>query len=63
VPQFVLVLLCAGDNMNTFLNENWKDILVDVGPAIGEAMGQVVKIILSNIFQLVPYDEAFPDKA
>lgn len=51
-----------GDNMNTFLNENWKDVLADVGPTIGEAMAQVITIILSNIFQLVPYDEAFPDK-
>lgn len=48
--------------MNTFLNENWKDVLADVGPTIGEAMAQVITIILSNIFQLVPYDEAFPDK-
>jgi hypothetical protein len=48
--------------MNAFLNENWKEVLVDVGPAIEEAMAQVVAIILSNIFQLVPYDEAFPDK-
>lgn len=50
-----------GDNMNSFLNENWKDVLADVGPTIAKAMNQVLSTILTNIFQLVPYDEAFPE--
>jgi hypothetical protein len=48
--------------MNTFLNENWKELLRELRPAIGEALGQVVVTILTNIFKLVPYDEAFPEK-
>ena len=45
--------------MNTFLNENWKDLERDIAPPIGEALSQVVERILTNIFELVPLDEAF----
>jgi len=47
--------------MNTFLNENWRELVRDLASPIGEALGEVVKIILTNIFELVPYDEAFLD--
>ncbi|KDR23866.1 Protein takeout [Zootermopsis nevadensis] len=53
----------VGDNMNTFLNENWRELLKELGPGIGEAISKVVSTILANIFELVPYDEAFPEKA
>jgi hypothetical protein len=57
-----LNVFCTGDNMNTFLNENWKELVRDLAPAIGEAFGEVVKKILTTVFFLVPYDEAFPEK-
>jgi len=47
--------------MNMFLNENWKDLVRDLAPPIGEALGQVLKTVLTNIYELVPYDEAFPE--
>jgi hypothetical protein len=47
--------------MNTFLNENWKALVRELAPPIGEAIGQIVKRILTNIFVLVPYDESFPE--
>ena len=47
--------------MNTFLNENWKEMLDDLSSPIGEALNQVLQTILTNIFELVPYDEAFPE--
>jgi hypothetical protein len=48
--------------MNTFLNENWRDLVRDLAPPIGEALGEVVKRTLTNILELVPYDESFPEK-
>jgi hypothetical protein len=48
--------------MNIFLNENWKELMKDLGPTIGKAMSQVITTIFYNIFELVPYDEAFPEK-
>jgi hypothetical protein len=47
--------------MNTVLNENWRELVQDMAPPIGEAVGQVVQRILTNIFELVPYDEGFPE--
>ena len=46
--------------MNKFLNENWKELIRELETPIGEGLGQVVNVILSNIFELVPYDEGFP---
>ena len=54
-------IFCSGDNMNTFLNENWKELVRDLAPPIAEALSQVVQTILTNIFELVPFDEAFPE--
>jgi len=55
------IIFCSGENMNMFLNENWKDLVRDLAPPIGEALGQVLKTVLTNIYELVPYDEAFPE--
>jgi len=45
--------------MNTFLNEHWKELVRDLAQPIGEVIGQVTQTILTNIFELVPLDEAF----
>lgn len=47
--------------MNTFLNENWREVVRDLTPPISEVISEVVKTILANIFELVPYDESFPE--
>jgi len=47
--------------MNTFLNENWRELVRDMGPSIGEALNEVVKSIFTNIAELVPYDESYPE--
>ncbi|XP_050543635.1 protein takeout-like isoform X2 [Daktulosphaira vitifoliae] len=49
-----------GDNMNLFLNENWKDLLKEFGPTIGNALGTVMKNTLGSVSELVPYDFIFP---
>ncbi|XP_047105479.1 protein takeout-like [Schistocerca piceifrons] len=51
-----------GDNMNTFLNENWQEVVKEIGPALTEALSAVVTQVLSGITNLVPYDEVFPEK-
>jgi hypothetical protein len=47
--------------MNSFLNENWREVVRDLAPTVGDAVGQVLHRLLSNVFELVPYDEAFPE--
>jgi len=46
--------------MNKFLNENWKELIRELETPIGEGLGQVAMAMLTNIFELVPYDEGFP---
>lgn len=52
--------LFIGDNMNIFLNENWKDLLKEFGPAIGDAFGTIMKNTLGSVSDLVPYEFIFP---
>jgi hypothetical protein len=47
--------------MNTFLNENWRDLMRELEKPINEALSEIGKRILTNIFELVPFDEAFPE--
>lgn len=48
-----------GDNMNLFLNENWRDILMELKPAITFAVEEILKGLINRIFMKVPYDEIF----
>lgn len=48
-----------GDNMNQFLNTNWRDILTELKPAITYAVEEILKGIINRIFMKVPYEEAF----
>lgn len=48
-----------GDNMNLFLNENWRDILNELKPAITFAVEEVLKSIINRIFTKVSYDDIF----
>ncbi|KAJ1522629.1 hypothetical protein ONE63_001802 [Megalurothrips usitatus] len=45
-----------GRNMNEFLNENWKDLAKEFGPGVADAIGQVFRLVLKNICDIVPYD-------
>ncbi|XP_073995534.1 protein takeout-like [Rhodnius prolixus] len=51
-----------GGNMNRFLNENWKEILKDVQPALSESLSELSERILNNISALIPMDILFPKK-
>lgn len=48
-----------GDNMNQFLNENWRDILNELKPAITFAVEEILKGIINRIFMKIPYSEIF----
>lgn len=48
-----------GDNMNQFLNTNWRDILNELKPAITYAVEEILKGIINRIFMKVPYEEVF----
>lgn len=49
----------AGNQMNAFLNENWKEILHELRPSVQEALGAAFKEIARRLFSKVPYDDIF----
>lgn len=51
-----------GSNMNTFLNDNWREILKDIKPALNEALATLVISLLNNMADLIPLENMFPEK-
>ncbi|XP_014239931.1 protein takeout-like [Cimex lectularius] len=49
-----------GANLNTFLNENWKEILQDLKPAISKEFGSIFKNYANSLFSQVPFDQISP---
>lgn len=48
-----------GDNMNVFLNQNWRDIFNELKPAITFAVEEILKGIINRIFIRIPYSDIF----
>ncbi|KAI8120734.1 Protein takeout [Lucilia cuprina] len=48
-----------GDNMNLFLNENWKEIYAEVRVSISNAFGDIFKDVVNNVFSKYPYEKYF----
>lgn len=45
--------------MNQFLNQNWREILNELKPAITFAVEEILKGMINRIFQRIPYNEIF----
>ena len=56
-----VLLSVAGNQMNEFLNENWKEAYRAVSPPIFEGFAQVVSQIINNIADFLPFDALFPE--
>lgn len=50
----------TGNQMNTFLNENWQEVLKEFTPAVAETVSQIIYLIVDSIADKVPYDDFFP---
>lgn len=59
--SFSIRLYFSGENMNHFMNDNWEEVMNQLGGPVIDAIGQVFKILLSNICELVPYNVVYPD--
>ncbi|CAI6362516.1 unnamed protein product [Macrosiphum euphorbiae] len=46
-----------GDNMNVFLNENWRELLKELQPAIEEVFGQAFGQIAQSFLSRVPENQ------
>lgn len=49
------------DNMNLFLNENWRDIFQELRPSIEDAFSQILNSLLNSVFSKVPYSDFYID--
>ncbi|KAK9500950.1 hypothetical protein O3M35_002107 [Rhynocoris fuscipes] len=47
-------------NLNVFLNENWKEILNELKPAISQAFGAAIKNFANKVFSKVPLNKLLP---
>lgn len=47
------------DNMNNFLNENWKDIFDELRDSVIEAMSVPIKNVIIEVMEATPYEELF----
>ncbi|XP_074041047.1 protein takeout isoform X2 [Leptinotarsa decemlineata] len=50
-----------GEQMNTFLNDNWKDVIDELGGAVSQTVRSLGRNIASRIFKKVPYKELILD--
>jgi len=48
-----------GTHLNIFLNENWRDVWTELQPSIHLAIAEVVKSILSTLFQKFAYEDIY----
>lgn len=49
-----------GEELNRFMNENWKDITDLLGPSIARAIAVTIKSMVENLTSRVPYDKLLP---
>lgn len=49
----------SGNNMNRFLNENWREVTKELGPAVGQAFSDVFRILLTNVAAQVPFEDIY----
>lgn len=47
------------DGTNRFLNENWFDILNELKPSLGKAIGKICNGVVGPIFAKFPYNDLF----
>lgn len=44
---------------NTFLNDNWSEIITEIKPVLTKAIGGIYKAIADPIFNKFPYEDLF----
>ncbi|XP_025407025.1 protein takeout-like [Sipha flava] len=50
-----------GDNMNVFLNENWREVIIELQPAIEEVFGSAFKGIGQQFLNRIPFNQIVTD--
>lgn len=48
-----------GETTNSFLNENWSEILMELQPVLRDVIGDIITAIVGPVFAKFPYDQLF----
>ncbi|XP_044260824.1 protein takeout-like [Tribolium madens] len=48
-----------GDNINTVLNDNWREVFEDVKSGYSEVMSEIIQSLLNNFWSVVSLEDAF----
>lgn len=51
----------SGPEMNRFLNENWDEVMKELGPGIGRTLAAVNNSVFKAFFEIVPFNQIFTD--
>lgn len=54
-------LFVTGNNMNTFLNENWSEILGELQTSFENALAAAFGGVAQQFFQRVPFNQVFKE--
>lgn len=49
-----------GATMNTFINENWRSIVSEMRPALGDAVGKLLQGMASQFFEAYTMEQLLP---
>lgn len=61
VCKFEHNIFISGANMNTFLNENWREILGELQSNFENALAAAFAGVAQQFFSRVPYNQVFKD--
>ncbi|KDR22096.1 Protein takeout [Zootermopsis nevadensis] len=51
-----------GNQINNFLNENWKEVDKQLSPSLNVAISKIISSIIEGLTSVVPYDVIFPER-
>jgi hypothetical protein len=54
------VVSFAGDAMNVFLNQNWKNVAMEIQPLLEVKIGQLFKEFSNKIYHKFTLDQLLP---
>lgn len=58
---FTMRTFISGDNMNVFLNENWRELLIELQPAIEDVFGVAFTEIVQQFLNRFSLNQLFLD--
>lgn len=52
-------MFLVGDQTNTFINENWRDIIHEVEPLVEETVGEMLIQLIKGTLELYALEDLF----